>query len=79
MARQSDIPAAFLAANQVSAKGCQFLHTRDFIRELRTRGWHYSESEANQWIERYQCDFVDKTAQETENRYWILRNMGRVW
>jgi hypothetical protein len=27
----------------------------------------------------YQPDFADKTTDGSENRYWILRNMGRVF
>ncbi|AFN31191.1 hypothetical protein A225_1438 [Klebsiella michiganensis E718] len=42
------------------------------------RGIHFSESEANRWIERYQSCFADKTPDHSENRLWILRNMGRV-
>ncbi|EKJ6716668.1 hypothetical protein [Escherichia coli] len=78
MPRRHDIHAAFVAAIQQNPKGYQFLHTNDFIRELRARNWHFSQADANEWIERYQEFFVDKTPDDSENRLWMLRNMGRV-
>lgn len=78
MPRKSDIRAAFVAAIQQNPKGYQCLHTDDFIRELRARNWHFSQVDANGWIERYQPDFADKATDASDNRYWILRNMGRV-
>ena len=53
-------------------------NTEDFIRELAKVHWHFSRADANEWIERYQPDFADKTTDLSENRLWILRNMGRV-
>ena len=79
MPRENDIQFAFMAAVQLNPKGYQYLQTCDFIRELRSRGWFFTEKEATAWIKRYQGDFTDKTTQQTENRYWILRAMGRVW
>ena len=78
MARLSDIKAAFCAAVQLNPKGYQCLKTNDFIRELAAKNWHMSHGEANDWIERNQQDFVDKTPTHTDDRYWILRAMGRV-
>ena len=78
MPRKNDIHSAFVAAIQQNPKGYQCLHTSDFIRELRVRNWHFSQADANDWIERYQPDFADKTTDLSDNRYWILRNMGRV-
>lgn len=78
MARLSDIKAAFCAAVQLNPKGFQCLNTRDFIRELAAKNWHMPHDEANEWIERNQQDFVDKTQTHTDDRYWILRAMGRV-
>ncbi len=78
MPRKSDINAAFTAAIQLNPKGYQCLHTEDFIRELRARNWHFSQKDANEWIERYQEFFVDKTPNDNQNRLWMLRNMGRV-
>ena len=78
MPRQSDIHSAFVAAIQQNPQGYQCLHTNDFIRELRARNWHFSQADANEWIERYQPDFADRTTDLSENRLWILRNMGRV-
>jgi hypothetical protein len=37
------------------------------------------QDDANAWIKQYQPDFADKTTDGSENRYWILRNMGRVF
>ncbi|MGQ5405348.1 hypothetical protein ACUJ8Q_15565 [Klebsiella michiganensis] len=78
MLRHSDIQSAFRDSLSQSPKGYLCLRTSDFIRELRGRGIHFSESEANRWIERYQSCFADKTPDHTENRLWILRNMGRI-
>ena len=61
-----------------SSKGFQYLHTRDFVTALRRRGIHFSEVEANAWIAREQTYFVDKTAEHSENRLWMMANMGRV-
>lgn len=78
MPRRNDINAAFTAAIQLNPKGYRYLRTEDFIRQLAKVNWHFSQAEANEWIEYYQPDFVDKTTSESGNRYWILRNMGRV-
>ncbi|MEB6380037.1 hypothetical protein MXM41_13995 [Leclercia adecarboxylata] len=78
MPRLNDINAAFTAAIQQNPKGFQCLRTDDFIRELRVRNWHFSQADANEWIERYQEFFVDKTPDDSQNRLWMLRNMGRV-
>jgi hypothetical protein len=51
MPRKSDINAAFTAAIQLNPKGYQCLHTNDFIRELRARNWHFTQADANEWIE----------------------------
>lgn len=79
MPRQPDIHAAFLASIQRNPKGYLCLNTDKFIAELREINWHFSQADANAWIERYQPDFADKTTNDSENRYWILRNMGRVF
>ena len=78
MLRQSDITDAFRASISRNPKGYQYLHTVDFVSSMQQRGIHFSYSEANRWIERYQSCFADKTPEHTENRLWILRNMGRV-
>ena len=78
MPRAYEIRAAFVAAIQLNPKGYQCLHTADFIHELANVHCHFSQNDANEWIERYQPDFADRTTDHSENRYWILRNMGRV-
>ncbi|POP44916.1 hypothetical protein CHU32_13605 [Superficieibacter electus] len=78
MPRRYEIDIAFSAAVMKNPKGYLWLRSDDFIRELRARNWHFTQAEANKWIERYQPDFVDKTPDLSENRYWILRNMGRI-
>ena len=78
MLRQSDIAAAFRESILRSSKGFQYLHTRDFVTALRRRGIHLSEVEANSWIAREQTYFVDKTPDHSENRLWMMANMGRV-
>ncbi|MHA0889709.1 hypothetical protein ACR9HY_00620 [Enterobacter roggenkampii] len=79
MPRQPDIRAAFIAAIQQNPNGYLCLHTDKLIAELQERNWHFNQADANTWIERYQPDFADKTTNGSENRYWILRNMGRVF
>lgn len=78
MLRQSDIQSAFRDSLSQSAKGYLCLRTNDFLRELRNRGIHFTGDEANRWIERHQSCFADKTTDHSDNRLWILRNMGRV-
>lgn len=78
MIRQANVRAAFVSALKLNAKGLLCVRTLDFIAELRSKGIHFSESDANRWIERNQIGFVDKTPTEDENRLWLLRNMGRV-
>lgn len=78
MPRRFDIHAAFVAAVQQNPKGYQWLRTDDFIRELCARNWHFSQADANEWIQRYQEFFVDKTPGHGDNRLWMMRNMGRV-
>ena len=77
MLRQSDIAAAFRESILRSSKGFQYLHTRDFVTALRRRGIHFSEVEANAWIAREQSYFVDKTAEHSENRLWMMAEMER--
>ncbi|ENF7816526.1 hypothetical protein ABR157_002298 [Enterobacter soli] len=79
MPRKYEIQAAFVEAIQQNQKGYICIRTSDFIASLRKKNWHFSTADANQWIERYQPDFADKTTDDSENRYWILRNMGRVF
>jgi len=78
MPRRHDIHAAFVAAIQLNPKGYRCLRTDDFIRELAKVHWHFSRTDANEWIEYYQECFVDKTPDDSENRLWMLRAMGRV-
>ncbi len=78
MPRKSDIHSAFVAAIQLNPKGYQCLRTDDFIRELAKVHWHFSQEDANDWIERYQEFFVDKTPDDRPNRLWMMRNTGRV-
>ena len=78
MPRKSDIHSAFVAAIQLNPKGYQCLRTDDFIRELAKVHWHFSQADANDWIERYQEFFIDKTPDNSQNRLWMMRNMGRV-
>lgn len=78
MPRGYEIHNAFVASVQLNPKGYQWLRTEDFIRELAKVHWHFSQNDANEWIERYQPHFADKTVDLSDNRLWILRNMGRV-
>ncbi|ENA0610345.1 hypothetical protein ABFP30_002060 [Enterobacter bugandensis] len=78
MPRTADIHAAFVAVIKLNPKGYRYLSTDSFIEKLREFNWHFTRTDANTWIERYQPDFTDKTTDGTDNHYWILRNMGRV-
>lgn len=78
MPRTADIQTAFAEAIQLNPKGYRYLSTDSFIEKLRGLNWHFNRTDANAWIERYQPDFADKTTNGSDNRYWILRNMGRV-
>lgn len=78
MHRQSDINQAFRESVLRNSKGFQYLHTKDFVSALRRRGLHFTDSEANAWISRVQSYFVDKTTDHSENRLWMMANMGRV-
>lgn len=75
---QSKIREAFCASISLNPKGYQYLHTKDFVSALRRRGLHFTDSEANAWISREQTYFVDKTTDHSENRLWMMANMGRV-
>lgn len=78
MHRQSDINQAFRESVLRNSKGYQYVNTRDFVSALRRRGLHFTDSDANAWISREQSYFVDKTTDHSENRLWMLANMGRV-
>ncbi|VFZ35831.1 hypothetical protein [Klebsiella pneumoniae] len=78
MHRQSDINQAFRESVLRNTKGCQYVNTRDFVSALRRRGIHFTEVEANSWIAREQTYFIDKTPDHSENRLWMMANMGRV-
>lgn len=79
MPRLADIQTAFISAIQLNPKGYRYLKTDNFIDKLRELNWHFTRSDANAWIERYQPGFADKTTDNSDNRYWILRNMGRIF
>ena len=78
MLRQSDIAVAFREPVLRNSKGYQYLYTKDFVSALRRHGLHFTDSEANAWISREQTYFVDKTTDHSENRLWMMANMGRV-
>ena len=78
MPRRYEIHAAFVAAVQQNPKGFQCVRTDDFIRELARVHWHFTQQDANNWIKQNQTFFVDKTPDDSENRLWMMRTMGRV-
>lgn len=78
MHRQSNINQAFSESLLRNSKGYQYLYTKDFVSALRRHGMHFTDSEANAWISREQTYFVDKTPDHSENRLWMMANMGRV-
>ncbi|EFO3606796.1 hypothetical protein AADQ00_06220 [Escherichia coli] len=78
MIKRNTIAEAFRASISLNTKCYQYLYTDSFISELQRRGIHFSEEEANNWISREQTYFVDKTPDHSENRLWMMANMGRV-
>lgn len=78
MHRQSNINQAFRESVLRNSKGYQYLYTKDFVSALRRHGMHFTDSEANAWISREQTYLVDKTTDHSENRLWMMANMGRV-
>ncbi|WP_154905632.1 DNA polymerase V [Klebsiella michiganensis] len=78
MPRLYEIETACRKAIDILPNGKRILTTRRFLQELERYNWHWSPRQANQWIERNQTYFVDKTTDGNENRLWMLRNMGRV-
>ncbi|NEG94328.1 hypothetical protein [Leclercia adecarboxylata] len=78
MPRLYEIHSAFVAAIHDNPKGFQCLRTDDFIRQLAKVNWHFTRQDANNWIEQNQTFFVDKTPDDSQNKLWMLRNMGRV-
>lgn len=78
MARRYDVFIAFREAVHLNPKGYMCLRTADFIDKLRVYNHHFTEQDANKWIELNQPSFVDKTPDFSESRLWLLRNMGIV-
>lgn len=78
MPRLYEIHSAFVASIHQNPKGFQCVRTDDFIRQLAKVHWHFSQQDANNWIEQNQTFFVDKTPDDSQNRLWMLRTMGRV-
>lgn len=78
MPRRYDINIAFRDAVQLNPKGYMCLRTADFIQALRNYNHHFTEQDANRWIEQNQSEFIDKTPDHSENRLWMLRGMGRI-
>lgn len=79
MPRSADIQTAFISSIHLNHKGYRYVSTDRFIAKLREFHWYFTHADANSWIERYQPDFADKTTDNSDNRYWILRNMGRIF
>ncbi|EMW2231040.1 hypothetical protein M8R60_09220 [Enterobacter hormaechei] len=79
MPRTADIQTAFNEALQLNPKGNRYLSTDSFMTKIREMNLHFSRDEANAWIEHHQPDFANKTIEGSDNRYWILRNMGKVF
>lgn len=78
MARYSDIGVAFSRAVKQEPNGRQVVASVDFVRELETLNHHWSLSQANAWIERYQTYFRDYTPHEGEDRCYFMIGMGRI-
>lgn len=70
------IQSSFVEAIQLNAKDYRYLSTDSFIARMRKKNWHSILADANQWIERNQPDFAQKTTDGSDNRYWTLPNMG---
>lgn len=74
MARYHNIEMAFRAAIKFEPKGRRTVKTEDFCAELAKNNLHWTQREANRWIERYVLTFRDITPHEGEDRLFILFN-----
>lgn len=78
MAKYSDIGTAFRAAVRREPSGRLVVTSVDFVRELGELHHHWSLSQANAWIDRYQTYFRDYTSHEGDDRCYFMIGMGRI-
>lgn len=50
MPRQYEIQSAFVEAIQLNPKGYRYFSTDSFIARGREENWHFTQADANQWI-----------------------------
>ena len=74
MPRYRDIQFAFRQSIKMDERGRKVVTTGDFVAELERHNWHWSQKEANDWIENQQSYFRDITPDFSENRTFHLFN-----
>lgn len=67
-----DKHTSYSAAIRLNPKSYHYMSTV----KLQEFNWHFSRDDVNSWIERYHPGFADKITDGSDNRYWIMRNMG---
>lgn len=78
MARDYEIKPAFIQAMTRDGAGRMIVTTSAFRSELEKVNHHWSLDQCNAWIERIQTSFLDITEDDSSDRTYALRNMGRV-
>ncbi len=74
MPRYDDKVGAFLAAEVRAPNGRRTVTTVDFVAELEKVNWHYSLTEANEWIRLYVRTYRDVSTQEGEEKTYQCFN-----
>lgn len=74
MGRIYEIGYAFDRAMKISPKGMKTVQTADFVKELAKVNWHWSRKQANEWIEVSVSTFKDISAEEGDNRTFMVYN-----
>lgn len=74
MGRRDDIACAFSNAVEVDPRGLRTVTTSRFVSELAKVNWHWTERQANEWIEIHVTSFKDISTQEGQLRTFKLYN-----
>ncbi|ADU71569.1 conserved hypothetical protein (plasmid) [Pantoea sp. At-9b] len=76
MPRYRDIQHAFRMSIKLDPRGQKTVRTDDFVAELERHNWHWSQKEANNWIENQISYFIDITPDFSENRTFKLNSQN---
>jgi hypothetical protein len=74
MPRRYEIEVAFRESIQIEANGRRTVTTSRFVENLQRYNWNWSLREANRWIEHTVTTFKDVSAQEGEDRTFMVYN-----